>query len=60
MPTRHGRQVSYHILLPLTRDGQLEAAADADGMSVSRYAAKVLMDHLDTLAVVSAGSDPSQ
>ena len=63
MATRHGRKLSYHMLLPINYEGQLEAAATRAGMSVAKYAAHVLVERLDQLnrsAVGSAGQSSVQ
>ena len=63
MATRHGRKLSYHMLLPLAYEGQLEQAATANGMSVAAYAAHILTTHLDQMhgitGVVASTGQPS-
>jgi hypothetical protein len=57
MATRHGRKLSYHMLLPLDYEGKLEQAATANGMSAARFAAHVITKHLDQLALSAVASD---
>lgn len=49
MPTRHGRKLSYHLLLPLHLEDELMDAAKQEGVSVARYASLVIEQHLATM-----------
>jgi hypothetical protein len=49
MGTRHGNKLSYHMLLPKQYEGELEKAALKARMSVARYAAHLIQQHLDQL-----------
>lgn len=49
MATRHGRQLSYHMLLPTKYEGELEAAAMRARMSTAKFAAHIIIKHLDKL-----------
>ena len=53
MPARHGRKLSYHLLVPIHLEQALnEAAAEAD-LPIGRYVSQMVEQHLATLSTQS-------